>query len=267
MKSYCDVLATEAFAAMQAFSNEFLARRRSMLGFYRRHWVADPLRQWSRQWEYPYVFGALEEAMERTPGAVRVLDAGSGLTFFPFFLAARWERLRVQCCDRDPSLAPAYAAMNRQWPSRVDFQLEGIDHTSFSDGAFNAVYCISVMEHLEDYEAVVTEFARILKPGGALILTFDVSRDGEGDIPIDRAGGLLRAVADRFDMGGFDPRAALRDATLGDDAILTTAGAARIDRRLLPWRLYSPKRLRRLLTGRKPPFPDLTVFAVTGAKR
>src|SRR5207249_243477 len=49
----------EPFLGMERFSEAFLRGNGSRLASYRRRWVADPLHQWSRQWEYPYAFESL----------------------------------------------------------------------------------------------------------------------------------------------------------------------------------------------------------------
>lgn len=40
------------------------------------------------------------------------------------------------------------------------------------DGFFDVITCTEVLEHVIDYESVIKELRRILKPGGYLILTF-----------------------------------------------------------------------------------------------
>src|SRR5262249_22624394 len=65
-------------------------------------WPRDPLRNWSRAWEYPYAYHHLRAFRERWSRPVNpvVVDVGSGVTFFPFSVA----RLGcdVMCTDIDP---------------------------------------------------------------------------------------------------------------------------------------------------------------------
>jgi hypothetical protein len=88
-------LASPALAAMAHFSREFAAAHGERLRVFRRSWVSDPLWQWSRTWEYPFVFAHLQQ-FAATRESFDLLDAGSGATFFPFFLA-RQLNARVLC--------------------------------------------------------------------------------------------------------------------------------------------------------------------------
>jgi hypothetical protein len=52
-------------------------------------WPHDPLFNWSRVWEYPYVFHHLKKwrkGFDKTY-IPKVVDYGSGVTFFPFSVA------------------------------------------------------------------------------------------------------------------------------------------------------------------------------------
>jgi SAM-dependent methyltransferase len=55
----------------------------------------------------------------------------------------------------------------------VVFQYGDITATGFPDGRFDAVTCMSVIEHGVPVEPFLKETARILKPGGVLVLSTD----------------------------------------------------------------------------------------------
>lgn len=55
----------------------------------------------------------------------------------------------------------------------VLFRYGDITATDFADGRFDAVTCLSVIEHGVPLEPFLTEAARILRPGGVLVLSTD----------------------------------------------------------------------------------------------
>lgn len=44
-------------------------------------------------------------------------------------------------------------------------------HIPFPDAFFNCVLCTEVLEHVEEYAPLIAEMARVLKPGGRLLVT------------------------------------------------------------------------------------------------
>ncbi|TVQ33206.1 MAG: methyltransferase domain-containing protein [Wenzhouxiangella sp.] len=50
-------------------------------------------------------------------------------------------------------------------------RFEDVTELSFADATLDAIATCDVLEHVPDYRAAATEFARVLKPGGRLILT------------------------------------------------------------------------------------------------
>lgn len=106
--------------------------------------------------------------------------------------------LAVMCCDRDRGLATIFRRIHDTEPRSVDFRASDLSHLPFADASFTAIYCISVLEHTENWPAIVEEFHRVLKPGGRLIVTYDIALDGRRDIPPTAAKALLALLCDRF---------------------------------------------------------------------
>lgn len=257
---YEQLLRSPGFASVEQYSDSFLATHRSAVRPYSRKWVSDPLHQWSRQWEYPFALSRISAdlAHQSSEEPVRILDAGSGVTFLPFLLAETFPNATVYCCDWDASLAPIFAAINQDGPSRVEFVAADLHELPFESAEFDLIYSISVLEHTDRYPAIVDEFHRVLKPGQRLVLTFDLPARPEAGA--DDIKDLLSALATRFHGGEQDP---LREWASGDR--LTTSYAAGLDRRLLPWRHPLLYRMACLLSGhgwvRWP--PDITVACVS----
>jgi trans-aconitate methyltransferase len=126
-----------------------------------------PAPWWSRGYEYRFAMEFAE------PGHV-VADMGCGWHYRPLhdYLA--------NVCD---------------FVYGVDHHVEVLELPTMSNGAFvvadfskpidqipagslDRIFCISVLEELIDYSQALDEFARLLKPGGYIILTMDAQYDG-----------------------------------------------------------------------------------------
>jgi SAM-dependent methyltransferase len=140
-------------------------------------WPRDPLHTWSRVWEYPYVLYHLRKYQQVMKHKNEViLDLGSGVTFFPFFLAR--EGFKVIATDIDPvcekDFKKAIALMNMS-NEQIDFILGKEDYIPLEDNSISCVYSISVIEHVKNILQIIKEIHRVLIPDGLFILTFDVS--------------------------------------------------------------------------------------------
>lgn len=266
---YEELLQAEWFAAMEAYSRSFLERNDGHLRDYARRWVRDPLHQWSRQWEYPFVYSRAEPCARAADGKqVNILDAGSGITFFPYYLESQFAHCRVHCCDIDETLAAMYEAVNRTMGSTVSFSAAALLHTPYPDGQFDLIYCISVLEHTADYAQIIAQLDRVMKPGGKLIVTFDISLDGREEMPADQADGLLAALTAAFTAD--EPVDESVVALLSRSDIVTTAYANELNPDLIPWRRPSiSKQIKAVLRGRgvigyPPPY---SVYCLSLTKR
>jgi SAM-dependent methyltransferase len=267
LAEYQALCRSEGFAALEAFSDAFLAANRDTLVPYARRWAADPLRNWSRRWEYPFVLGALEhdlDASDRPPD--RILDAGSGATFFPFALADRFAGARIACCDLDGTLAPLFGRLRHAHRPRVTFSIAALQGLPFRTNCFDAVACVSVLEHTDAFEHILDEFRRVLRPGGLLLVTFDISLDGRSDIDPAGAERLLAAIGARFESESAMAATALPQA-IAASGILTTAWAREHDPDALPWRRSMRGDVADLLRGRRPRRPFYHCTVACGAWR
>jgi len=105
---------------------------------------------------------ALESLMRERPKSV--LDVGTGTTAWPHILAncgfvvTAIDNVRDYWED---------GLLNRHWT------VLDVDITNPKEfrGQFDAVTCISVIEHIEDHENAVRQMLRLLVPGGLLVIT------------------------------------------------------------------------------------------------
>lgn len=262
IKAYEKLLKCDLFHSMELFSNQFLEKNKSALKAYNKKWVDDPFHQWSRQYEYPFVYFQIDNYLNNlNKNNFRILDAGSGVTFLPYYLSSVLPKTKVDCCDRDSSLGEVFSEINKSSNLFNNFYPSDIRRLPFRKQAYDIVYCISVLEHTDDYELIIKGFNQILKQNGLLIVTFDISLDGLDDIPRDKAVDLIECLEKYFSCSnGFNSKQALEQ--LDSDKILTTKYIREFDKTLLPWKYSRSKALKDLLRLRapKPFFTNLTCF-------
>ena len=56
--------------------------------------------------------------------------------------------------------------------SRVHLSVADAHRIEFDDALFDAVICMGVIDRIQNWESAIAEMARVLKPGGTLIVTF-----------------------------------------------------------------------------------------------
>lgn len=234
-------------------NSAFLGRHGPALAGYGRHWGQDPYRLWSRRWEYPWVAQTVLDWAAAQPAGrrLRVLDAGSGVTYLPYLLCERVPTMEVVAFDYDPSYVPMFAAINKgEGHERVTFTHGDMRKMPFEDGAFDATMCVSVLEHTDAYDAILAEFRRVLAPGGLLALTFDVSLDDKFPLTRVSATALLKTVAKLFEVDGGEA-GLLRELSAADhpDDLLTTDRVKATEPDLLPWRYPLLKAAHDLVKG------------------
>lgn len=126
----------------------------------------------SKRWEYPW---ALERA--RLTLDSRVLDAGCGASIFPVYLS----ELGYQVTAVDRQLPEGLTACHGV---AIDYVRSDITVLPFEDRSFDAVFCISVIEHLghEGMRTALQELRRVAKPGARLLITTDYYQDANAEI-------------------------------------------------------------------------------------
>jgi len=102
----------------------------------------------------------LSECVRRHAGdATRVIDFGAGQGLFA--QALRQQRIEPTCVESDPALAVDLRRQNFEVHSDID---------AIADASVDFVYSLNVLEHIDNDQAALCSFARVLRPGGRLYL-------------------------------------------------------------------------------------------------
>ncbi len=103
------------------------------------------------------------EQAARLPAGSRILDMGAG--------SCPYRRLFDHCQYQAQDFASLTGDQLRHGAyGQIDYRCDAAA-VPVEDGSFDAILCTEVLEHLKEPIQVVSEMARILKPGGRLILT------------------------------------------------------------------------------------------------
>lgn len=109
--------------------------------------------------EYRFVFEAITTTAPET-----VLDIGTGKTALPHLMQSCG--LKVTATDNIYDYWSKYGMFNRHF-----YVIDDDITKSRLTQTFDMVTCISTLEHIADFESAVENMARLLKPGGHLVLT------------------------------------------------------------------------------------------------
>jgi len=133
--------------------------------------------QWDREYRSPHSAAFFGDVLDRLapflpadPSAV-ILDAGCGSGQNSIHLARRG--YRVHAFDfAEPVLEAARRNVEAAGVTdRVHLEQQDLLSLSFPDGAFPFVLCWGVLMHIAEVEAALSELARVVRPGGYLVLS------------------------------------------------------------------------------------------------
>lgn len=117
-------------------------------------------------------FEALTAPLSWT-GRERVLDIGCGTGLQTCLIGRRCGRI-VGVDVAPVAITAARWLAERLGPAcPAEFHAATVQECGFTAATFDRIFSICVIEHIADYEAVLAECLRILKPGGTMAFTVD----------------------------------------------------------------------------------------------
>lgn len=117
----------------------------------------------NKSWDYHCTFNFIEKNLSFN---CKILDVGCLQSeILPILKKAGY--LDVYGIDLDPKIS------RMPYQSDIKYYVENFFNNSFKDNFFDCLTCLSVIEHGFDEVSFFSQFSRILKPGGFLILSFD----------------------------------------------------------------------------------------------
>ncbi len=147
---------------------------------------------------------------EPLPG--RVLDIGTGRGFTAVELASRGAGVTTIDMSEEMLKSAWLHAVDAGVADKIEFHLADGGDLPFEEGSFEVVIMINVLHHLENPGAVLLEIARVLMPGGRLVVAdftnrgFDILEEihrEEGQGHDRHAGETIEGFAARLDDAGM----------------------------------------------------------------
>ncbi len=176
----------------------------------------------------------------KLPADVRVLDIGSGIGLLPVLLAEDGAR-QVIGIDISPAMLEQAEYLRLSRPgaaaSNASFRLAPGHALPFRDDFFDAVTCRLVLNHVRRADRILKEIARVLRPGGYLILAELLGVDN----PVKRA--TQNAIEERRNPAHVAARGLEQYNKLLTEAGLTIEAkeVVSFDRELEEWlSIYGP---------------------------
>ncbi len=126
----------------------------------------NPTRRWIHTRRREMIEGLLTSAAG--PGVARALEIGPGSGVYLSHLAQLAEEVVVT--DIEPSFLDRAREQLKGRPT-ARFVVDDITRTQLPAVSFDLVLCSEVLEHIADWQAALASMARLLRPGGALVLS------------------------------------------------------------------------------------------------
>jgi SAM-dependent methyltransferase len=131
-------------------------------------------KSYSRVWEYPWLWFQLENS----PRSLRVLDIGSERSPFPWLLAEKGFDVTVS--DVTSSYWGLWRTAQRGLGVKPELKILDTQALALPTASFDVYQSVSILEHVPDKAKALEEAARVLRPGGLLLMSFDICEEEMG---------------------------------------------------------------------------------------
>jgi ubiquinone/menaquinone biosynthesis C-methylase UbiE len=132
-------------------------------------WVAN-YRTPEMQSFYDMAFDKLVKLLGAQPGAM-ILDAGCGSCAKSVLLASKGFHVTAVDYSEDALRLAEETVGIHGFSDRITLKQENLLHLSFPNDSFRYVLCWGVLMHIPDLKRALSELARVVKPGGFLVLS------------------------------------------------------------------------------------------------
>jgi len=113
-----------------------------------------------------------------------MLDIGTGPAHIPLLVAERVADCRILAVDLSPAMLAIAERhlVSSPHQARIELHLADARKLDFADQSFDAVFSNTILHHLGDPRPVLREAARLLRPGGALLIRDLYRPDSDAEV-------------------------------------------------------------------------------------
>jgi SAM-dependent methyltransferase len=152
------------------------------------------------------VLTKLSKALGAEPGCyVRALEIGAGTGYLSLNLLRAGVIERATAIDISAGMLEQLAAASDDLGLKVETVRADAEQLPFEDGSFDLVIGHAVLHHLPGLDAALSEFHRVLIPGGTLAFMGEPSRNGDRLASMPKRIGALAAPVWRRLVGVDSP--------------------------------------------------------------
>ncbi|MGA8744492.1 MAG: class I SAM-dependent methyltransferase [Solirubrobacterales bacterium] len=146
------------------------------------------------------------------------LEIGSGTGYFSLNLLQLGVIERLTATDIAPGMLKRLALTAESLGLQIQTVASEAEHLPFDDESFDLVFGHAVLHHIPDLPQALSEFRRVLRPGGAIAFAGEPSRYGDRLASLPKRAGLVLAPLWRA-LVGARPRAVAETERSGGHAL------------------------------------------------
>jgi ubiquinone/menaquinone biosynthesis C-methylase UbiE len=165
------------------------------------------------------VRGKLVKALGRWPAEPfrDALEIGSGTGYFSLNLLQLGAIERLVATDISPEMLDTFSRTAKRLGLGADTQITDAETLPFGAESFDLVFGHAVLHHLPDLDRALSEFHRVLRPGGAAAFCGEPSRYGDLIAAMPKRGAQLVAPLWRLALGAAARKRDLEDERGGHE--------------------------------------------------
>jgi SAM-dependent methyltransferase len=129
------------------------------------------------------------------------LEIGSGTGYFSLNLLQLGAIERLVATDISPEMLTTLARTTERLNLAVESHVTDAETLPFADESFDLVFGHAVLHHLPDLDRALSEFRRVLRPGGTIAFCGEPSRYGDLLAALPKRGAQLAAPLWRLVLG------------------------------------------------------------------